>query len=156
MTTALKKLVGEQGNTYTEVRGRLGVEEELQKSLDEVLAPVDEISSFLAKRHNLFTPYMDMPKTLLLPYQNYEAYGQPRTFSTAGGGGGGGGGGGAVAGVGGAAAAAAVAGDAGVSMGGGRGAGYSAGAGGGMEGSPSAASGGGGGGVATPSWMGPR
>jgi hypothetical protein len=43
-----------------------------------VLAPVDAVASFKGKRHNLFSPYQDMPKSLLLPYQNYQAYGQPK------------------------------------------------------------------------------
>ena len=82
---ALKQLMGAEGGDaeYKEVRSKLRLEEALETPLEEVLAPVDEMSSFMSQRHNLFTPYAEMPKSLLLPYSNYEAYGQPRTFSTA-------------------------------------------------------------------------
>ena len=39
------------------------------------MAPVDAVTAFKGKRHNLFSPYQYMPKSLLLPYQNYQAYG---------------------------------------------------------------------------------
>lgn len=66
---ALKKLMGEgagdaHSHSYLEVRRGLGVEEELERPLDEVLAPVDVMSSFLSRRYNLFTPYMNMMNTM--------------------------------------------------------------------------------------------
>ena len=106
--------------------------------------------SFAFFKFNLYRYTKDMPKTLLLPYQNYEAYGQPRTFSTAappsyfkgsplkGAGAGGGAGAGVGAGVGG---------------GSGSPASHHAAAGGAGMGLPPITNANG---VATPSWMGPR
>ena len=53
---------------YEELRRALGVEETLSRSLDEILAPVDALPRYTSKRHNLFTPFADMPASLLLPY----------------------------------------------------------------------------------------
>ena len=63
---------------YEELRRALGVEESLSRSLDEILTPVDALPRYTSKRHNLFTPFADMPASLLLPYASYEAYGRPK------------------------------------------------------------------------------
>ena len=74
---SLTRLAGEAAS-YEAIRATLNVEQALDRPLAEVLAPVDAVASFKGKRHNLFSPYQDMPKSLLLPYQNYQAYGQPK------------------------------------------------------------------------------
>ena len=73
----MTRLAGEAAS-YEAIRATLNVEQALDRLLAEVLAPVDAVASFKGKRHNLFSPYQDMPKSLLLPYQNYQAYGQPK------------------------------------------------------------------------------
>lgn len=65
-------------NRYEELRRALGVEESLSRPLDEILAPVDALPRYTSKRHNLFTPYAEMPASLLLPYASYDAYGRPK------------------------------------------------------------------------------
>ena len=71
---SLTRLAGEAAS-YEAIRASLNVEQALDRPLAEFLAPVDAVTAFKGKRHNLFSPYQDMPKSLLLPYQNYQAYG---------------------------------------------------------------------------------
>jgi hypothetical protein len=80
---SLAKLAGD-GEAYAKLRETMGVEEAMTTPLKELLAPVEDDAERGRDdedraRLDAFAPYEDMPRGLMLPYQGFDGYGQPKS-----------------------------------------------------------------------------